>query len=47
MNKAMERVKSYNWIESLYLFYIIIKYVQLDAMFTGFMVLFILKCIMF
>ena len=42
----MERVKSYNWIESLYLFYVVIKYVQLDTMFAGFMVLFILKCIM-
>ena len=43
----MERVKSYNWIESLYLFYVVMKYVQLDTMFTGFIVLFALKCIMF
>mgnify|MGYP001687098736 CR=1 FL=1 len=43
----MERVKSYNWIESLYLFYVVMKYVQLDTMFTGFIVLFVLKCIMF
>ena len=47
MNKAMERVKSCNWIESLYLFYVVIKYVQLDAMFTDYIILFVLKHIMF
>jgi len=47
MIKTMERVKSYNRIESLYLFYVVIKYVQLDAMFTDSIILFILKCIMF
>ena len=43
----MEKVKSYNWIESLYLFYVVIKYVQLDTIFTDLIILFILKCIMF
>ena len=47
MNKTVEKAKSYNWIESLYLFYVVIKYVQLDAMFTDSIILFILKCIMF